>query len=53
MGIEQIYAGCLTHTAYYLERKGEAAIFDPLHEVQAYFDRSAYISLITLLWLGQ
>ncbi len=52
MGIEQICTGCLTHAAFYLERKGEAAIFNPLHKVQPYFDRSAYIGLTTLAMAG-
>lgn len=41
MKIEQIYTGCIAHAAYYLESKGEAAIFDPLREVQPYIDRAA------------
>ncbi len=40
MKIEQIYTGCLAHAAYYIENKGEAAIFDPLREVQPYIDRA-------------
>lgn len=40
MKIEQIYTGCLAHAAYYLESRGEVAIFDPLREVQPYIDRS-------------
>ncbi len=38
---EQIYTGCIAHAAYYLESNGEAAIFDPLREVQPYIDRAA------------
>jgi glyoxylase-like metal-dependent hydrolase (beta-lactamase superfamily II)/rhodanese-related sulfurtransferase len=38
MKIQQIYTGCLAHAAYYLESNGEAAIFDPLREVQPYID---------------
>lgn len=41
MKLEQIYTGCLAHAAYYLESNGEAAIFDPLREVQPYLDRAA------------
>jgi len=41
MKIEQIYTGCLSHAAYYLESNGEAALFDPLREVQPYIDRAA------------
>lgn len=40
MKIEQIYTGCLAHAAYYIESNGEAAIFDPLREVQPYLDRA-------------
>jgi len=40
MKIEQIYTGCLAHAAYYLESKGEAAIFDPLREVEPYIARA-------------
>jgi hydroxyacylglutathione hydrolase len=40
MKVEQIYTGCLAHAAYYLESNGEAAIFDPLREVQPYIERA-------------
>ena len=40
MKIEQIYTGCIAHAAYYIESNGEAAIFDPLREVQPYIDRA-------------
>lgn len=38
--VEQIYTGCIAHAAYYIESNGEAAIFDPLREVQPYIDRA-------------
>lgn len=38
MKIEQIYTGCLAHGAYYIESNGEAAIIDPLREVEPYID---------------
>lgn len=38
MNIQQIYTGCLAHGAYYIESKGEAAIIDPLREVQPYIE---------------
>jgi hydroxyacylglutathione hydrolase len=41
MKIEQIYTGCLAHAAYYLESNGEAAIFDPLREIDPYLQRAA------------
>lgn len=40
MKVEQIYTGCIAHAAYYLENNGEAAIFDPLREVQPYIDKA-------------
>lgn len=40
MKVEQIYTGCIAHAAYYIENKGEAAVFDPLREVQPYIDRA-------------
>ena len=39
MKIEQIYTGCLAQGAYYITSKGEAAIIDPLREVQPYLDK--------------
>lgn len=36
MKVEQIYTGCLAQGAYYIESNGEAAIIDPLREVQPY-----------------
>nr|WP_321414993.1 MBL fold metallo-hydrolase [uncultured Allomuricauda sp.] len=36
MRIEQIYTGCLAQGAYYIESEGEAAIIDPLREVDPY-----------------
>lgn len=40
MKVEQIYTGCIAHAAYYIENNGEAAIFDPLREVQPYINRA-------------
>lgn len=40
MKVEQIYTSCIAHAAYYIENKGEVAIFDPLREVQPYIDRA-------------
>jgi glyoxylase-like metal-dependent hydrolase (beta-lactamase superfamily II)/rhodanese-related sulfurtransferase len=40
MKVEQIYTGCLAHAAYYIESNGEAAIIDPLREVQPYINRA-------------
>jgi hydroxyacylglutathione hydrolase len=40
MKIEQIYTGCLAQGAYYIVSDGEAAIIDPLREVQPYIERA-------------
>ncbi len=40
MHIEQIYTGCLAQGAYYITSNGEAAIIDPLREIQPYLDRA-------------
>lgn len=40
MNVQQIYTGCLAHAAYYIESKGEAAIFDPLREVNSYIEKA-------------
>ena len=39
MTIEQIYTGCLAQGAYYITSNGEAAIIDPLREIQPYLKR--------------
>lgn len=41
MIIEQIYTGCLAQGAYYLQSGTEAAIIDPLREVQTYLNKAA------------
>jgi hydroxyacylglutathione hydrolase len=40
MVVEQIYTGCLAQGAYYISSNGEAAVIDPLREVQPYLDRA-------------
>ncbi|MFN5319731.1 MAG: MBL fold metallo-hydrolase [Bacteroidia bacterium] len=40
MIIEQLYTGCLSQGAYYIESNGEAAIIDPLREVQQYINKA-------------
>ena len=50
MEVKQIYTGCLAQGAYYIESDGEAAIVDPLREVQPYLnlakDRGATIKYV-------
>lgn len=38
MKIEQIYTGCLSQGAYYLESNGEVAVIDPLRDVDYYIE---------------
>ncbi len=40
MIIEQLYTGCLAQGAYYIESDGEAAVIDPLREVDHYIRRA-------------
>lgn len=40
MKIEQIYTGCLAQGAYYIVSGNEAAIIDPLREIQPYIERA-------------
>jgi len=40
MKVEQIYTGCLAEAAYYIESNGEAAIVDPLRDVEPYLERA-------------
>lgn len=40
MKVEQIYTGCLAEAAYYIESNGEAAIIDPLREVETYLKKA-------------
>jgi len=36
MFIEQLYTGCLSEAAYYIESNGEAAVIDPLRDIEEY-----------------
>ncbi|HEU4633686.1 MAG TPA: rhodanese-like domain-containing protein [Flavisolibacter sp.] len=50
MFIEQLYTGCLSEAAYYIESNGEAAVIDPLRDIDAYLqlatERKATIKYI-------
>lgn len=41
MKIEQIYTGCLAQGAYYIQSGTEAAVIDPLREIQPYITKAA------------
>lgn len=36
MYIQQLYTGCLSEAAYYIESEGEAAVIDPLRDIDEY-----------------
>ncbi len=38
MFIKQLYTGCLSEAAYYIESNGEAAIVDPLRDIDPYLE---------------
>jgi glyoxylase-like metal-dependent hydrolase (beta-lactamase superfamily II)/rhodanese-related sulfurtransferase len=40
MFIKQLYTGCLSEAAYYIESGGEAAIIDPLRDIDVYLNLS-------------
>ena len=50
MFVKQLYTGCLSEAAYYIESNGAAAIVDPLRDIDAYLqlakERSAQIKYI-------
>jgi hydroxyacylglutathione hydrolase len=50
MYIKQLYTGCLSEAAYYIESNGEAAVIDPLRDIDAYLqlanERKARINYI-------
>ncbi len=50
MFIKQLYTGCLSEAAYYIESNGEAAVIDPLRDIDAYLqlanERKASIKYI-------
>ena len=40
MFVEQIYTGCLSQASYFIESNGEAAVIDPLREVDIYLKKA-------------
>lgn len=50
MFVKQLYTGCLSEAAYYIESNGEAAIIDPLRDIDIYLtmanERKARIKYI-------
>ena len=38
MFVKQLYTGCLSEAAYYIESKGEAAVIDPLRDIDEYLE---------------
>lgn len=41
MFIKQLYTGCLSEAAYYLDSNGEAAVVDPLRDIDQYLQLAA------------
>lgn len=41
MFVKQLYTGCLSEAAYYLESNGEAAVVDPLRDIDVYLQLAA------------
>jgi hydroxyacylglutathione hydrolase len=41
MFVKQLYTGCISEAAYYIESEGEAAIVDPLRDIDAYLQLAA------------
>ncbi len=41
MFIKQLYTGCLSEAAYYIDSEGEAAIVDPLRDIDSYLKLAA------------
>ena len=41
MIVEQIYTECLSQGSYYIESEGEAAVIDPLREIDSYIEKAA------------
>ncbi len=50
MFVQQLYTGCLSEAAYYIESEGEAAVIDPLRDIDEYLqlarERKAKIKYI-------
>lgn len=50
MFVQQLYTSCISEAAYYIESKGEAAVIDPLRDIDDYLqiaaDRNAKIKYI-------
>ncbi len=42
MYIQQIYTNCLSEAAYYIESNGEAAIIDPIRDIENYIEIAKY-----------
>ena len=40
MQIDQIYTACLSQASYFIESNGEAAVIDPLREIDYYLNKA-------------
>ena len=50
MFVEQIYTGCLSQASYFIESNGEAAVIDPLREVDMYLKKAEKFIKLKLLF---
>ncbi len=41
MYIKQLYTGCISEAAYYIESNGEAVVIDPLRDIEEYIELAA------------
>src|SRR5579864_4808529 len=41
MQVEQLYTGCLSEAAYFISSEGEAAVIDPLRDVDTYITKAS------------
>ena len=50
MHIQQIYTGCLSEAAYFIESNGVAAVVDPLRDIDEYIqlakEKNAVIKIL-------
>ena len=40
MQIDQIYTACLSQASYFIESNGEAAVIDPIREIDYYLNKA-------------
>ena len=51
MYIQQLYTNCLSEAAYYIESEGEAAVIDPLRDIDEYLHWQRRETRISVIYL--